>query len=515
MGQHLPLELIALIAEYRRDDSKRFLTQYALVGRTWQAAFEPFIYDRVWIHSEPFTTGKRATSIEALSLNTPHVVARRKMIREIFYCIILPLDLPDYERIIVKTSEQTYTPHSFIRRANNQAFTGAILSLFRFLASVDAEQRVTIRFETLGRDKGYDPGTVPWDRPGAARGKWAVRPYRAESSNHNGPLPRAPCVDRIIADDQWLYRGNSKRIRLEAACWIAQACPALSQFEWEADDTALPEHVDYAQHRRQAVAEALLHLPTTLQIFNLRSLTIDPLHESLPAPVLCSKEHDLLSTNLRHMSVQLREIDLYEVPLANDFLCPLNDHGKPRGQPIEWPLLEQVFISRPDFLPSGEWLKDPGPITQEFEIGDIEDPGFDYAEFIERLGRRDPRTGTHIWWDRAVINRELYLLNCISTGYAARGMPRLQLMDIGFTSAMEVSTYMQFVREQAAGEATLTWNGDGYNNHKPDERVAHAWGFALSRMAKNQESWGNDLIGDYIRYSAAVSWENPVDSVMR
>ncbi|KAL4899879.1 hypothetical protein BDW74DRAFT_171145 [Aspergillus multicolor] len=444
MGCGLPFELVAQIAEHRRDDPQRFLTQYALVGRTWQAAFEAFIYDRI------------------------------------LYCIILPWDLPDYERIIDSTPEETYSPDNFIQRANNEAFTAATLKLFGLLSGIDTDRRVIISIETLGREKGYEPGTAPWNRSGKARGKGAAWPYRAEFSSKSVPLPRAECVDRIIADNRCFYRGNSKNIRLEAACWIAHACPTLTHWELEADDTALPEHLDYAQHRRSAVAEALLHLSATLRTLHLRALTVDPLHESLPAPVLCSKEHDLLTTNIRNLSLSLRELHL-----------------------------DDIQIRRPDFLPSGEWLKDPGPIvTEDFEFGDIDDPDFDYADAVERAKGPDPIRGGHIYWDRDVVNRELYLLNCISTGYAARRMPRLQHMEVAFNSGLTWSTYMVFNKEQKAGNATVAWNGDGYNNYKPDDRVAQAWGFALNRLVRNHQPRANDITEDQVSDSVTVSWNS-------
>ncbi|OJJ52213.1 hypothetical protein ASPSYDRAFT_95905 [Aspergillus sydowii CBS 593.65] len=517
MGHDLPFELVAQIAHHRRDDSQRFLTQYALVGRTWQAVFEPLIYDRVCIHSELFEAEKGATSIEALRSRAPHVLARHKMIREILYCIILPWDLPDYERLIVRTPAQTYSPHSLIRRANNEVFEAAIVKLFGLLTCIDAEQRVTIRIETIGRAKGHEPGTLSWHRSGAARGKRAVRPYRAGFSNRSVPLRRAPCVDRIIADGEWLYPGKgpsekpySKRIRPEAACWIAQACPTLSAFEWEIDDIALPEHLEYAQDQRKYFAQALPHLPATLQTFKLQSLTIELLHESLPAPVLCSKEHDLLSTNLHHLSVQLRELHLEDVPLANDFLCPLDGQGTPRGESLHWPNLENIQISRLDFLPSGEWLKDPGPIVdQDLVIGDIDDPDFDYAEAVERLNGPHPSHTGQIFWDRDFVNRELYLLSCISLGYAARGMPRLHHMLVEYTEALAVGTDMSFYREKGEVEATLTWDGNAINRHEPDERVAHAWRFALSGLVKTESALANEPMYDFVRYKAQVPWNDP------
>ncbi|KAL3480407.1 hypothetical protein BJX99DRAFT_244382 [Aspergillus californicus] len=467
MGNNLPFELIAQIAQYRRHDSQRFLSQYVLVSRTWQAVFEPFIYDRVCIHSESFKTGKGATSLEALTSNAHHVAARRKMIREILYCIILPFDLPDYQSVIIRTPEQTYTPDNPIRRANNEAFEAGILNLFALLTGIAAGQRMTIRIETLGREKCYEPGTVPWDMVGTARGKWAVRPYRAEFSNKDVPLPRAPCVDRIIADAS--DNPCSKRIRLEAACSISQACHTLSYIQWETDDLPLPEHLDYAQQRRKYA----LHLPATLRTYDLRSLTTNPLHESLPAPVLLSGENDLLTS---YISVWLRELRLEDVPLANDFLCPLNDQAKLRGEPIY----------RPDFLPSGEWLNGPGPITDNPGIGDIDAPDFDYAEEVERINKLYSWNGyIQLYYEREMVKREPYLLSNISLRYAARYMPRLQ--HLVFQFAIDPETDMTFVKGKPEEEATLVWIGDRYNDHRPDERVAHAWGFRLN------EGRGNSL----------------------
>jgi hypothetical protein len=103
-----------------------------------------------------------------------------------------------------------------------------------------------------------------------------------------------------------------------------------------------------------AFAESLLDLPASLQTLDVSGLIAEVLHDSLPAPVLFADGNDLLSTNLRYISVHLRQLHLHDVPLANDFLCPLGDDGKPLpGEQIEWPNLTEIHISRPEFLPSG------------------------------------------------------------------------------------------------------------------------------------------------------------------
>ncbi|KAL2784134.1 hypothetical protein BJX66DRAFT_317214 [Aspergillus keveii] len=369
----LPFELVAQIADYRRLDLQNVITQYALVCRQWQAAFEPHIYDRISVHSEDFKTGKGNISLahyRAITSNSDHARARLRMLKNMRYRVVLPFDLPDYQALITRTPEPTYTPDNAIRRASNAAFQAAIVELFTFLTTIPADTRVTLKIETLGREIGHEPDTEvsldAWGGPDEVRGHWVVRPYRAEFADKNYPLPRVLCVDQIVADGSWYTfekdpgyapHHDTKRLRLEAACYIAKACPTLSNFRWEVDDVALPEHLDYALERRKAFAESLLDLPAGLQTLDISSLNTDVLHSSLPAPVLFADGNDLLSTNLRHISFRLRQLHLDDVPVANDFLCPLDDDGEPLpGEQIEWPNLTEIHIGRPNFLPSGMFI---------------------------------------------------------------------------------------------------------------------------------------------------------------
>ncbi|KAL3447757.1 hypothetical protein BJX65DRAFT_276644 [Aspergillus insuetus] len=509
MSGTLPFELVAQIAYYRRHDLQNFLTQYALVCRQWQAAFEPHIYDRICVHSEDFKTGKGNISLahyRAITSNSEHACARLRMLKGIRYRVILPFDIPDYQAVITRTPEPTYTPDNATRRANNAAFQAAILEFFNFLTTIPAETRVTLKIETLGREVGHEPGTEvsldSWGRPDEARGHWVVRPYRAEIADQNCALPRVLCVDQIVADGAWYAFGkgpghepyhDTKRIRLETACYIAKACPTLSNFRWEVDDVALPEHLNYALERRKAFAESLLDLPAALQTLDISSLTAQVLHDSLPAPVLFVDGNDLLSTNLRHISVRLRQLHLYDMPVANDFLCPLDENGEPRpGECIKWPNLAEIHISRPIFLPSGEWLLDPGPDAEDpgIDIEALDDPDFDYGGEVYRL------VGEDVYYWRSQLKPELYRLSLISLGYAARNMPRLEYMHVGLSLYPHSSLY--FVIEdgiagkgEGQGQATLTFEEE-YNKHddedaygnlpRADERVARAWGFDLGRL---------------------------------
>ncbi|KAJ0415399.1 hypothetical protein BJY00DRAFT_293528 [Aspergillus carlsbadensis] len=535
MGGSLPFELVAQIAHYRRLDLQTFLTQYALVCRQWQAAFEPHIYDRICVHSEDFKTGKGNISLahyRAITSNSENARARLRMIREIRYRVILPFELPDYQAVITRNpeAEPTYTPDNATRRANNAAFQAAIVEFLDFLTKVPAETRLTLKIETLGREVGREPDTEvpldPWGNPDEARGHWVVRPYRAEFADSNCVLPRVLCVDRIVADGAWYTFErdpghepslDTKRVRLEAACSIARACPTLSNFRWEVDDVAQPEHLDYAVERRRAFAESLLDLPATLQALDVSSLSAQVLHDSLPAPVLFADGNDILSTNLRHISVRLRRLHLYDVPVANDFLCPLDENGEPRpGARIEWPNLAEIDISRPIFLPSGEWLVDPDP-TSDFEdpgidIDALDDPDFDYAEEVYRL------VGEDVYWWRSLLNTELYRLSLISLGYAARHMPRLEHMSVRLSLYPHSSLY--FDRgdgivgkgRQGQRQATLTFEEDyhkddedvGRDLPRADERVARAWGFDLD-MLETEVVDGKSV--SKVTVSRNISWD--------
>jgi hypothetical protein len=267
MGSSLPFELVVQIAYYRRLDLQNSITQYALVCRQWQAAFEPHIYDRISVHSEDFKTGRGNISLaqyRAITSNSDHARARLEMLKNMRYRVVLPFDLPDYQAVITAEARQTYTPDNPTRRANNTAFQAAIVEFFDFLTMIPAETRVTLKLETLGREVGHEPGTEvsldAWSRPEEARGHWVVCPYRAEFVDKDCALPRVLCVDRIVADGAWYtfekdpghaLDHDTKRIRLETACYIAKACPTLSNFRWEVDDVALPEHLDYALERRK------------------------------------------------------------------------------------------------------------------------------------------------------------------------------------------------------------------------------------------------------------------------
>ncbi|KAL2855763.1 hypothetical protein BJX68DRAFT_231122 [Aspergillus pseudodeflectus] len=506
MGGSLPFELVAQIACYRRHDLQNFITQYALVCRQWQAAFEPHIYDRISVHSEDFQTGKGNISLahyRAITSNSDHARARLSMLKAIRYRVILPFDLPDCQGVITEEARQTYTPDNATRRANNVAFQAAIVEFFNLLTTVPAETRVTLKMETLGREVGHEPGTEvslnPWGRPDGARGHWVVRPYRAELADKKCPLPRVLCVDQIVADGAWYAFGkgpghepyhDTKHIRLETAFYIAQACPTLSYFRWEVDDVARPEHFDYALERRRAFAESLLDLPATLQTLDISSLTAEVLHDSLPAPVLFADGNDLLSTNLRHISARLRQLHLYEVPVANDFLCPLDDNGEPRpGERLEWPNLSEILMTRPNFLPSGEWLLDPNSDAEDpgIDMDALADPDFDYGEEVYRL------VGEDAYYWRSQLKSELYRLSLISLGYAARHMPRLEYMSVGLSTYPHSS--LCFARENGVtgngeGEATLTFEeeNDRYDEDayrklpRADAKVARAWGFDLGEL---------------------------------
>ncbi|KAL2845204.1 hypothetical protein BJY01DRAFT_263698, partial [Aspergillus pseudoustus] len=499
MALQLPLELVDQIAQYRRRDARSYLAQYALVCRNWQAAFEPYIYDQLCVHSEDYLTGKGIITLahfQSLTSTTHHAIARRKMVREIIYRVILPFDLPDYKSIVTRARGPTYKLDNAVRIANDDTFKAGVLNLFNILTSWGAECRLTLCLRTIGRDEDViEPGTErvssASDYYDYARGKWAVRPYRAQFPKSIGvgqqqqhpQLPSALCVGSLEFEGPYFMGDRihryEKPVWPEAACCIAQACPAFSHFRWEAEDDIRPDHLDYMQQRRESFANGLLRLPSTLRKFEFLQTPEPVFHQSFSAPLLAPSAIDLFSTNLRIISVRLEKLLLCAVPLANDFLCPLDSHGEPRGECMVWPNLKELEIQRGNFLPEGVWLLDPTSDTEDAGIDDLDDSASDYTEQLEDFMAND------FFCYRAVLKTELCHLANISLGYAARCMPRLESIDFYFTFMPD--TFFAFEREEA-GEgnvATLMWKGKcGY---RPDERVARAWGFKLGEVNSETE----------------------------
>lgn len=95
-------------------------------------------------------------------------------------------------------------------------------------------------------------------------------------------------------------------------------------------------------------------LPSSLRIFQHENGGENPWHDGIPGPDLLAGGKDIFALNLRHISSHLQELKLSSVNLPRDFLCPLDEYGKPAMPPIKWPYLKLLIYRGSDFLPSGK-----------------------------------------------------------------------------------------------------------------------------------------------------------------
>ncbi|KAL3440874.1 hypothetical protein BJX65DRAFT_314342 [Aspergillus insuetus] len=188
-------------------------------------------------------------------------------------------------------------------------------------------------------------------------------------------------------------------------------------------------------------------LPPSLRIFKYKNRCETVWHKSVPGPDLLIGGKDMLALNLRQLSSHLQELKLTGVILDREFLCPLDDHGKPAMPLLEWPYLKVfVYEECPNFLASGQWLADP---TEE-ELEDNEVPDWnnpsqeDWDSF--RILREAP-------YRRSVLNTELAHRCFTSLGLAAQRMSQLESASFLFM----VNPTLEFLlyTDESTGKITL------------------------------------------------------------
>ncbi|KAL2813345.1 hypothetical protein BDW59DRAFT_154852, partial [Aspergillus cavernicola] len=481
MAKTLPPEILFHIADYLNSpDCVVALPKYALVCRQWQAVFEPLIYKTLCVHSSSFRTGKGTISLshfESLVSGSQHRIARRGMIQDIKYTVIVPYDLPDYKSSIIRDHPGGYTRDNPIRHANDEAFHDGVVDLFNILTSWKERHCLGISPRILGREQQYEPGTefCPSAREYAEipRGnKWVVRPYRARFPEDKSNLPDVSCIHQLIFED-YGNEDETSHIWPGTALSIARSCPMLHEFYWHTFDFIRPDHLDYMQERRQALAEGLTNLPSTLRMFDYHGLSEQAYHDSGSAPILIQGNLDLFSVNLRPITLCLQELNLAGIAVSLDFLLPLDQDGKPIALCMEWPSLKRIKIETTNYLPSGEWFFDPTPEEDESNtIAHFNDSASEDSYDTQLVVLEE------IPYERSELRVEMCHRAYISLGYAAQHMPRLT--SIEYLLPLQPGTEFRFSKDQVSGNATITWETGSM--YEPDKRVAEAWGYQLDDM---------------------------------
>jgi hypothetical protein len=250
MAASLPFELLCEIAGYLEHE-KASLVACTTLCRRWQAAFEPIIYSDLRIYSKDGINREgeyRGISLKQFQALTSGLgIARRAWIRQLWYRIVVPFELPDW----MTRKEDGYTTNNAVRQANDAAFQSAVISLFNTLELWDRGHRLSVVLLLKGREPGQEPYTEEDDEAGLYNWNTAdfgVRPvpvYRARFHDNDASMLRdVPCIDKISLPH---------RIWAGAAMQIARHCPKLTELCLNLEDYIRPDHLEYMKKRRQGM----------------------------------------------------------------------------------------------------------------------------------------------------------------------------------------------------------------------------------------------------------------------
>ncbi|RHZ66426.1 hypothetical protein CDV55_107178 [Aspergillus turcosus] len=471
MAASLPFELLCEIAGHLQHAGAS-LFACATVCRRWQAAFGPIIYSELNVYSEDGINGKgkdRGISLKQFQVLTSGPgIGRRALIRELWYFIAVPFDLPDW----MARKTDGYTTNNAVRRANDAAFQSAVINLFNTLDSWDKDHRLSVVLLLQGREPGQEPSTEKDDEAGLYTWDYtdgrtrSVPVYRAQFHDNGASMLRdVSCIDKIELPVYNIWAG--------AAMQIVRHCPQLTELRLEVEDYIRPDHLEYIKERRQAVSEGLRHIPSTLRVFHFENGDESNWKDTMPALNVLSSNVDFLSISIRDLSLSLRELTLAQTAMSLDFLWPLDekDHSLPANSSLHWPNLEILSLYQfQPWLPSGAWIVRPTP-EDEAMIAAIDDWE---AEIC------DSERG---WIQRPIFEQEQFHRLFISLGYAARRMPRLRAINL----ILNHSTNLRFWFSNTAGSFSAEWELRLCDSYKPDDRVAAAWGFHLDDLLAKRD----------------------------
>lgn len=298
MARELPIELLALIASsvaLSRDEALNSrgelplvsLVPFTTVSRLWQTLFEPHIYRRLHVYSKEvqgieYLKGKLTCErLKEITSGPPYRVARRSWIRDLTYRAVVPHHLKDYTRAAL----EGYSPDNAFRRANDRAFSAAILGLFNVLSSWDhgsaRSSRVSISLHIrLYGERKYlpeeqsEPNTefeeMAWAHTfeytdGATR---SVFPYNAKFVSEYPTLSHVSCVSSVSFGRDWVTSDEENGVWAAAALHILQYCNDLKKASLDLDYYIRPDQVSALQHRREGATRLNMY-PTRYVVLTL------------------------------------------------------------------------------------------------------------------------------------------------------------------------------------------------------------------------------------------------------
>jgi hypothetical protein len=269
----LPLELLLQIATLLHVE-KVSLAPFTSVCRSWQSAFEPFIYSKLIIYSddEHKDEGQTGISLKKFQqLTSGNRAIRRTWIRELEYKILVPYNLPDWttRKGNLWRNPENYTTDNPVRKANDVAFQAGVVDLFRELNSWDRNSRLSLILGILGCSQGEEPAPEPWTQyyQDAGEFRWdyrhgsrlSVPPYRARFVQDMPYLAHVPCIEKLTFQN-W---PRPHHIWTGAIKTIVQHCSNVIELHLNLDEYIRPDHLIYLQKRRAGIS----CLPFTLIVY--------------------------------------------------------------------------------------------------------------------------------------------------------------------------------------------------------------------------------------------------------
>ncbi|RDW64323.1 F-box protein [Aspergillus mulundensis] len=220
---------------------------------------------------------------------------------------------------------------------------------------------------------------------------------------------------------------------------IAQYCEGLTTLRVNTDAFRRQGHQASLPSRRDVFAKSLDGLPATLENLTVRAVGV-----SIPHVLdLFGPDEDPFSYRMLNLSMQLYTLELYNVTLALDFWCPLDDNHRVKRAPPIWPNLRRI-ISVDNCLVEGS--------------GGLSNSAGYRPVFFSHLNK---------------------LLT--SLGYAVKHMPQLDFMKYAISSVPKpIAQFVVVRKNDGTAKATLSCSCPIEHHWVAQESMVAAWGASLA-----------------------------------
>jgi hypothetical protein len=351
MASSAPQEVLDIIAHHLAQLDKK-LSPHALVNKSWQAAFEPYVYSTIVVRSPSDSKAIRtnitwetreeikyerglslATFINITSRPQDWQGTRRRYVRQIIYRVVVPYWL-DEDR----AKGDGYTYDNFCRRENNEAFSDGICQFFEHL-STWTNQSISLKIalqaiEVSTHEDDGEPNSIALTNINSRNEE--IAPYCAEFVP-GCVLPRASCITSLeflrllspstlwvesSAMDLDVYEND---ICLPARLSIASACNVLKTIDLAVGEETPVTEQSMRITRRIAAAEGYAQLPRTIN-----DMTLDG-----------SLYSQLEINALQTISTQLRHLHSESPGIYQEIICP---NGPRIPSQTHWPYLETLHF---------------------------------------------------------------------------------------------------------------------------------------------------------------------------